>query len=128
MRKLKDKKIMIYKYINGKDSSGFPIRGYMPVVDPNTTSSLWAYFRQLSATLFYASSTTNIKEECIFIVNWLSFLTPDKADTFYISYNNLLYKVTRIDPYEDYKRDLSLYAKLTTDTLTNLIPYDPTKL
>ena len=121
---LKDKKIVIYKSVEGKDADGFPVSGYMRV---HKTPTLWAYFKQLSGSLFYASATTNNKEECLFYINWLD-LDRKRPQDYKIEYRGLVYELTRIDPYEGYKRDLALYCKLTTDKLGTIVPYDPTKL
>lgn len=128
MQKLKDKKIVIYKYVEGKDSAGFAVRGYMPIFDPAVTPNQWAYFKQLSASLLYASNTTTTKEECLFRINWTGVIKGNYASDYRVYYDGLLYQVTRVDPYEDYKRDLALYCKLTTDKLSTIVPYDPKKL
>lgn len=112
MRKLKDKKITIYEKVSGKDSSGFPINGYRPF----TNSPQWAYYRQLSEKELYRNSTTNLIEECLFTVNWSEDLAGITYPTdFYLEYNGKWYVITRIDPYEGYKRDLTIYAKFFSD-------------
>lgn len=128
MQKLKDKKIVIYKSGMFKDEDGFQTRGYMPIFDPAVTPNQWAYFKQLSASLLYANNTTTTKEECLFRINWTGVIKTNYASDYRVYYNGLLYQVTRVDPYEGYKRDLALYCKLTTDKLGTIIPYDPTKL
>lgn len=125
MQKLKDKKIKIYVYIETTDEDGFQTAGYMPI---HPQDSLWAYFKQLSASLLYASNTTTIKEECLFRINWTDAILTNHASDYWVYYDGLLYQVTRVDPYEGYKRDLALYCKLTTDKIDTMIPYDETKL
>ena len=125
MQKLKDKKIKIYMYIETTDEDGFQTAGYMPI---HPQDSLWAYFKQLSASLLYASNTTNVKEECLFRINWTDAVLVNYASDYRVYYDGLLYQVTRVDPYEGYKRDLALYCKLTTDKIDTIIPYDETKL
>lgn len=118
---LKDKKIIIYKEENGEDASGFPVNGYKPI----HPGKLWAYTRQLSAKEFYASAQVNVNEERLFIINWLN-VNPLDAEYLYILYNGLWYKITRIDTYEDYKKDLRIYAKAgSEDAPGELLPYTP---
>ena len=123
--KLKDKKIKIYMYIETTDEDGFDLKAYMPI---HKQDSVWAYFKQLSASLFYASNTTAINEECLFRINWTDAILANYASDYRVYYNGILYQVTRVDPYEGYKRDLALYCKLTTDKINAVIPYDETKL
>ena len=119
--KLKDKKIIIYKDVSGKDSAGFPVYGYKPI----HPGKLWAYTRQLSAKEFYASAQVQVNEERLFTVNWRSDLEVLEADKLYISYNGLWYHLTRIDTYEDYKKDIYLYATAgSTKAPGSLLPYD----
>ena len=115
-RYLKDKKIVIYKKGTFEDEDGFQTEGYMPI------------HSQLSAELTYLNNSTQSKEECLFRINWLDYVRNAYPSDLAIGYNGLLYKVTRVDPYEDYKRDLVLYAKNNHDKLSNVIPYDPSKL
>lgn len=125
VNKLKDKKILIVVNVNGTDKNGFPLRGYMPIDD---LGKKWAYYKQLSASLFFASNQTNVKEECFFRVNYHSYLKPNKAENLHIIYNGLLYQVTRIDNFEGYKGDISLYAKYESDKEIKLLSFDESKL
>lgn len=125
-KRLKDKKIKIYKYVEGKDSSGFRVSAYMPI---HPQASLWAYFKQLGAELTYLNHSSQSKEECFFAVNWLEILKTPIAQDLHIEYNGSLYQVTRIDPYEGYKRDLFLYARYEEEAKNlTVLPYDPEKL
>lgn len=121
-RYLKDKKIVIYKKGEFTDADGFQTEGFMPV---HPQPSLWAYFKQLSAQLTYLNDSTQNKEECLFRINWLDYVRKANASELAIGYNGLVYDVTRVDPYEDYKRDLVLYAKNNHTKLGNVIPYNP---
>ncbi len=124
-RYLKDKKIKIYVYVETTDEDGFQTAGYMPI---HPQDSLWAYFKQLSASLLYASNTTTIKEECLFRINWTDAILSNYANDYFVYYDGMLFQCTRVDPYEGYKRDLVLYCRLTTDKINTMIPYDPSKL
>lgn len=124
--KLKDKKIIIYKYISTKDPYGFPVDGYMPI---HEQTNIWSYFKQLSASLYFASAQTNVKEDCMFQVNWLDYLKAPQTEHLHVFYDGLLYQVTRIDPFEDYKRNINIYATYESNGISGtIIPYDPTKL
>lgn len=126
MSKLKDKKIQILKYTETEDSSGFPIKGYMPI---HSQPKVWAYFKHLSASLFFASAQVNLNEEVIFTVNWLKSLKSSDTENLKILYSGTLYQVTRVDTYEGYKRDINLYAKFEeADFSGKILPYDPTAL
>lgn len=120
-RYLKDKKIVIYKKGEFTDEDGFQTEGYMPI---HAQPSLWAYFKQLSATLTYLNDSTQSKEECLFRINWLDYVRNVNPSNLAIGYRGLVYNVTRVDPYEDYKRDLVLYAKNNHEKLGNVIPYN----
>lgn len=125
MAKLKDKKIVIYKRGMFTDEDGFQTEGFMQI---HAQPSLWAYFKQLSAQLTYLNDSTQNKEECLFRINWLDYVRTVNPTKLAIGYNGLVYDVTRVDPYEDYKRDLTLYAKNNHTKLSNVLPYDPEAL
>lgn len=118
---LKDKKIVIYKRGMFKDEDGFQTEGYMPIHE----QPLWAYFKQLSAQLTYLNNSTQSKEECLFRINWLDYVRNVNPSDLAIGYRGLVYRCTRVDPYEDYKRDLVLYAKNNHEKLGNVLPYNP---
>jgi hypothetical protein len=120
-RYLKDKKIVIYKKVSYENENGFQVEGYMPI---HEQPSLWAYFKQLSSQLIYLNDSTQSKEECLFRINWLDYVRNTNPSDLAIGYRGLVYNIARVDPYEDYKRDLVLYAKNNHDKLDNVIPYD----
>lgn len=119
--RLKDKKIILCAKVNGTDADGFKVEGLMPI---HPEDSLWAYFKQLSSSLFFASAQVNIKEECVFFINHRE-LEPYQAELLFIKYGKAVYQVTRIDPYEGYNRDLALYAKFSQPAKeVTLLDYD----
>lgn len=124
-RYLKDKKIVIYKRGMFKDEDGFQTTGYMPIHQQKT---IWAYFKQLSAQLTYLNNSTQSKEECLFRINWMDYVRNVNPSDLAIGYRGMVYRVTRVDPYEDYKRDLVLYAKNNHEKLGNVLPYNPEML
>lgn len=123
--KLKDKKIVICKKVKYEDEDGFQTEGYMPI---HPTPTVWAYFKQLSASLLYTNNSTFTDETCFFRVNWLDYLRTAYTNEICVYYRGIVYQATRIDPFEDYTRDLAIYCKQTTDRQQNLLEYDPKKL
>lgn len=99
--KLKDKKIEILTPVTVRDNEGFSTTTLQPVGLP-----VWAYFRQLSGKEVFAAATTNYKEEVLFQVNYRTDLTTAHV----VRYRGVLYDITRIDTFEGYKRDLTLYC------------------
>lgn len=99
--KLKDKKIEILEQVTVRDDEGFSTTTLQHVGAP-----VWAYFRQLSGKEVFAAATTNYKEEVLFQVNYRTDLTTAHV----VRYNGILYDITRIDVFEGYKQDLTLYC------------------
>lgn len=100
--KLKDKKIEILSVTNTKDPDGFPVETLTPIAPP-----LWAYFRQLSGREVYAAMSVKATEEVQFVINWRNDVTTAHI----IRYKGVLYDITRVDTFEGYKEDLTLYCK-----------------
>lgn len=101
--KLKDKKITIYSQVTQKDSQGFS----RTTLENITGGTLWAYFRHLSGKEVFAAATTNYKEEVLFQVNHRDDITTSCV----VEYGGILYDITRIDTFEGYKGDITLYCK-----------------
>ena len=100
---IKDKKITICDYIEGVNENGYPIEGLFPI--PNG-ENIWAYYRQASGNEFYAAAQVNASIEAIFKINW----RDDLNENMIIQYKGKEYNITRIDDYEGYKNDLTIYA------------------
>ena len=98
---LKDKKINILKQSQERDESGEPIDVFITVAE-----NIWAYYRQISGSEFFAAATSNTKVEAIFEINWRN----DIDTTMVIEYKGEKYGITRIDDYEGYKNDLKIYT------------------
>ena len=98
--KLKDKKIDIMGTVYGKDKYGNSIQ------QVDTIATVWAYFRQLSGNEIYRV-TTQVEETVLFRINYRDDITTSN----FIRYNGQLYDIVRLDPYEGYKSDLTLYCK-----------------
>ena len=100
--KLKDKKIEIFAVTYAGDPGGFPIETLTPIAPP-----MWAYFRQLSGKEVYAAMSVQATEEVQFVINWRDDITTQHI----IRFRGVDYDITRVDPFEGYKSDLTLYAK-----------------
>lgn len=100
--KLKDKKIEILAATYNQDPGGFATASLTPIAPP-----LWAYFRHLSGNEVFAAKTVQATEEVLFTVNYRADITT----THVIRYRGVLYDITRVDVFEGYKSDLTLYCK-----------------
>ena len=70
------------------------------------SAPVWAYFRELSGKEVFAAATTNYKEEVLFTVNY----NPQITNTHVIRSGGVLYDITRVDTFEGYKEDITLYC------------------
>ena len=89
--KLKDKKIRIIAFTSTTNEHGFSTEEWRPI----HSGKLWAYYRQLSGSEFYASAMVNAAEEVVFTVNHRTDVTTEML--------------------EGYTDDISLYCKLSND-------------
>lgn len=67
---------------------------------------VWAYFRQLSGKEVFAAATINYKEEMLFTINYRKDITTAHV----VRYKGVLHDITRVDTFEGYKEDLTLYC------------------
>lgn len=100
---LKDKKISILEQKLIPDGEGGFIEGWVPIPGGE---NIWAYYRQTSGKEFYAAAQVNSKEEAVFEINWRN----DIDTTMRISFRGKQYEITRIDDFEGYKKNLTIYA------------------
>ena len=100
--KLKDKKIDILYADHEPDECGNNSLKLKPVA-----LSVWAYFRQLSQKEVYTPLEMQTPEEVLFQISY----RPDITIAHVIRYKGVLYDVTRVDVFEGYKSDLTLYCK-----------------
>ena len=98
--KLKDKKIEIMGVQYSSDKYGDRKK------ETVTIATVWAYFRQLSGDEIYRI-TTQTEETVMFRINYRDDITTENV----INYRGTLYNITRVDGYEGYKHDLTLYCK-----------------
>ena len=126
-RILKDKRIEVLCKVAGRDSAGFDMEGYMPITD-TPDGKQWAYFRALGGSLYWAAAATQVKADVMVVVAWSDWLAAMRwLEKVYVRYAGRLYQATRVDTYEGYKRDLTIYAQLlnTTDAASlDMLPYD----
>jgi SPP1 family predicted phage head-tail adaptor len=102
MMKLKDKKIELLRADYTKDGEGFSAETLTPIAPP-----VWAYFRHLSGKEIYAAQSVQAVEEVLFVINWRRDITTRHV----VRYGGVLYDITRVDTFEGYKCDLTVYAK-----------------
>jgi len=102
MIKLKDKKIEILRADYTKDAEGFSVETLTPIAPP-----LWAYFRHLSGKEIYAAMTVQAVEEVQFVLNWRKDVTTRHV----VRYKGVLYDIARVDDFQGYKGDLTVYAR-----------------
>ena len=100
--KLKDKKIEILAVTHTQDPEGYSIETLTPISPP-----MWAYFRQLSGKEVYAAMSVQATEEVLFVINYRTNITTAHI----VRFRGVDYDITRIDTFEGYKQDLTLYAK-----------------
>jgi len=99
----KDKKVTILEITTGQDESGYPVEEEAPI---KNGENIWAYYRQASGEEFYAAASQNYKVEVVFKIGWRDNLENDMK----ILFRKVRYAITRIDDYEGYKKDLTIYA------------------
>lgn len=99
----KDKKITIMTFTTERDELGQQIEVKEPL---KGGENIWAYYRQASANEFLGAAVTNYKVEAIFRIGWRSDLHPSMS----IMFRGKEYGITRIDDFEGYKQDLTIYA------------------
>lgn len=104
VKKLKDKKIELFEFRHTTDDIGNQIEEEVLL----TPTPIWAYFRQLSGQEYFAAASTQSTEEVVFTINWRNDISTYTE----VKYKGKRYNITRIDPFEGYKSDISLYCKL----------------
>ena len=78
--------------------------------------SVWAYFRQLSQKEIYTALEMQTPEEVLFQISY----RPDISTTHIIRYKGVYYDITRVDVFEGYKGNLTLYCKKNETLFTNM--------
>jgi SPP1 family predicted phage head-tail adaptor len=98
-KRVKDKRIIIYTTSYDEDAK---VDIYYPV----HPGKLWAYIRQLSGDEIYTSKQASREEDVLLVVNY----RPDHKDWDIVLYNGTYCNITRVDTFEGYKGDLTIYA------------------
>lgn len=101
--KLKDKKIEILAVQNVVNENGYAVETLKPICPP-----VWAYFRHLSGKEYFAANAEQVKEEVLFQINWRTGLSTAHV----IRFKGVLWDITRVDTFEGYKGDMTLYCKI----------------
>jgi SPP1 family predicted phage head-tail adaptor len=115
-QRLKDKKIIIYKEVQGEpDPDGYG--GSTVTYQPVHTGKLWAYVRQLSQQEVFEAMRVSVDEDMLFVVGWDSTIATLRPGSSYLKYKSKCFEITRIDTFEGYKEDLQIYAKLSNVVL-----------
>lgn len=121
-KRLKDKKITLYRKFTGTNEVGMPVTEYRPV-HPGT---LWAYVRQQSSREYFAAQAAQITETIMFEVNWRPDLTLQALAAFFIVYKGEWFNIARLDTYEGYKSHIRLYANsMKAPAAADIKPYQP---
>lgn len=103
---LKDKKISIYRFKEGKPGkNGFSTGDTYEKIHEG---KLWAYYRQTSGKEYYAAMAAQYQEEAVFIINYRENLEPL---TDVILFRHRIYQIVRVDNFEGYKGDIKLFVK-----------------
>ena len=110
MMKLKDKKIEILAVTNTINENGYAVESLQPIGLP-----VWAYYRQLSGKEYYSANAEQVQEECLFQINYRADLSTRHV----ICFKGVLYDITRVDDYEGYKADLTLYLQAEIKRISN---------
>ena len=103
--KLKDKKVNIYRDRYVPNGNGYTTKVTEPVA-----LNVWAYYRQLSGKEIFAAAAYRYDEVVLFTSGYRDDLTT----ACYVEYGGIKYDVTRIDNFEGYKADVTLYCKRRT--------------
>lgn len=102
----KDKKITILAVTIEENELGDQYEVEAPL---EGGENIWAYYRQASANEYFAAAATQYKVEAIFRITWRN----DIDSSMYILFRGKKYAITRIDDFEGYKQDLTIYAYAT---------------
>ena len=102
--KLKDKKIILLKPVRKTTAGGQRLEIYTPI----HPEKVWAYYRHLMGDeiRLLERGPDMMEEVAQFIINYRSDYSKIEA----VLYKDKLYKVTRLDDFEGYKKDITVYA------------------
>lgn len=96
------KKIEILALQSIINENGYPEEKLEPICPP-----VWAYFRHLSGREYHAANAEQVQEEALFQINWRAGLSTAHV----IRFKGVLWDITRVDTFEGYREDMTLYCK-----------------
>lgn len=124
-RILKDKRVRLAGMVKTFDSEGFPSDGYMPLHEGD--GMVWAYYRTAGGSVYWSSDALQSKCDAIFIIGYDPIVAHTPAfGSLFLEYGGALWTVTRVDGFEGYRRDLTLYAtrKSSSGGMSPLVAYN----
>lgn len=124
-RILKDKRIRLAGTVKTYDSAGFDTTGYMPLHPGD--GMVWAYYRTAGGSTYWASDALQTKCDAVFVIGFDPIVAHTSAfANLRLEYGGALWEVTRVDGFEGYARDLTLFAtrKSSGGTMSPLLAYD----
>ena len=121
-KRLKDKKIELYRKTTGVNDVGMPSTVYRKM-HPGT---LWAYVRHQSSREYLAAKAAQITETILFEVNWRPDINLASLANLFIVFKGQWYNLARLDSYEQNKTSIRLYANsMKAPDAKDIKPYQP---
>ena len=124
-RILKDKRVRLAGVVKSVDHAGFTSDGFMPLHPGD--GMVWAYYRTAGGSTYWASDALQAKCDAIFVIGYDAIVAHTPSfDDLRIEYAGALWEVTRVDAFEGYRRDLTLYAtrKSSGRGMSPMVAYD----
>lgn len=103
---LKDKKATFYKKVISDKPDGNFVREYEKYY-PCTQAPVWVYSKQLNQSDIVMAASYGIDESRMFVTSFKPYLEIYDL----ILYRGEWFRITRIDPPEDYKSDMFIYVE-----------------
>lgn len=100
-KRLRDKKITIYKRKTIDDGSLMPDVVY----DPIHPGKIWAYVRQVSDEEIFKAGGDYSRKSMLFEIAWRDDVKPEG---YFVEYKGTFYNVKKMDTFEGYKDTIKL--------------------
>lgn len=124
---LKDKKATFYKKVLSDKTDGNFVREYEKYY-PCTNAPVWVFTKQLSQSDIFGAAAYGIAESRMFVTSFKPYL--ELYDL--ILYRGEWFRITRIDPPEDYQTDMFIYVENAkggwVPQKEDVMPYDADKI
>lgn len=106
--RLKDKKITIWRQVEGEDREGNSVSYWQKL------KTVWAYYRQTSGREVALAKLAQLEQEedAVFVTNYYDWLNDTGLK---LSYKGRVYNISRIDNFTDEQRELEIYATWNHD-------------